>query len=134
MPQIIVNYLVIISAALINMLIGYVWFSSFLFGAKWSSLNEKNRALKKVSNLIYLFTFIASLVMSYILAVIISFTEIKSAVGGAFMGFILWLGFVASTGMISHLYSNRSNQLFMIDNGYYLVSMMIMGAVLAVFY
>jgi len=135
MPQVIINYLVIILTALVNMFIGYLWYSRFMFGNRWLILIGRTELqLKKMGNFIYLYSFLASLVMSYVLAVIISFSEVNSIIGGAFVGFILWLGFIATTSLNSFLFAGRSSRLYLIDNGYYLLSLMIMGGLLAIFY
>src|ERR1700737_19936 len=55
-----------------------------------------------------------------------------SAAQGAAVGFFNWLGVVAVVTLTIAVYEKRPFKLFVINNGYQLVSMLIMGAILAV--
>lgn len=47
------------------------------------------------------------------------------------VGFCLWLGFIAVTTLSQVIYENRPMQLFVINNGFRLLSLVIMGAIVA---
>jgi len=51
---------------------------------------------------------------------------------GAAVGFFNWLGFVAVATLGSVTFEKRPLQLYLINNGYLLLALLIMGAVLAV--
>ena len=51
---------------------------------------------------------------------------------GLFAAFLSWLGFVAFTGINSVTYEHKPVKLYLINTGFQLVSMLIMGAILAV--
>jgi nitrate reductase gamma subunit len=51
---------------------------------------------------------------------------------GAFVGFICWLGFMAAPLFAETNYEKRPYKLFAINSGYWLVSMLLSGVVLAV--
>ena len=50
---------------------------------------------------------------------------------GLLVGFLAWLGFVATTKAVSSLYEGRSRNLYLIDVGYHLVELLVMGVILA---
>jgi hypothetical protein len=52
--------------------------------------------------------------------------------GGIFVGFIVWLGFFAAPNLPQGIYENRPFKLFAINNGYWLIGLIIVGIVLAV--
>jgi hypothetical protein len=58
--------------------------------------------------------------------------EPKNLVVGLFAAFLCWLGFVAFTSINSVTYEHKPVKLYLINTGYQLVSMLIMGAILAV--
>jgi hypothetical protein len=54
--------------------------------------------------------------------------------GGAFVGFICWLGFIAMPLLAETIYEQRSFKLFAINNGYWLAAVVGSGALLAVWH
>ena len=51
---------------------------------------------------------------------------------GAFVGFLCWLGLIAATQFPQGIYENRPFKLFAINSGYWLVGLLIIGGLLAV--
>jgi len=131
-----VNVLAIIVAAVANMVIGMLWYSPAVFGKAWMkasgvSMDKMKKANKNMGKT-YGMMFLGTLLMTYILANFINLTNATTAVGGAMTGFWLWLGFVATTKLSDVLFEGKSMLLYKINAGYYLVSMALMGALLAV--
>lgn len=135
MPHVDLNYAAILVAAIAPMLLGMVWYSPALFGKTWVKLLGKNeQEMKKMGKQAtngYILTFVSALIMSYVLAHFVDYTMSTTAIQGVETGFWLWLGFVATTGMINFVWQNKHRNLYVIDNGYHLVSLMVMGAILA---
>ena len=73
-----------------------------------------------------------SFVLAYVLAHFVRFAGAEGAWQGAQVGFLAWLGFVATTNLNTVLFEFRPLGLYLINNGYHLVSMLGMGALLAV--
>ncbi len=129
-----VNYLAVLVAAILNMAIGALWYSPSLFGKSWMELAgiraedaEKRAAGARRA---YSWTFVASLVMAYALARILWYAKIGSLGGGAAIGLLAWLGFVATTIGANYLFEGRPCRLYKINVGYPLVSLIVMGALL----
>lgn len=129
-----VNYLAVLVAAIVNMLIGAIWYSHSLFGKSWMELagirpedTEKRASGAKRA---YSWTFVASLLMAYALARILWYAQAQSVVGGALIGLLAWLGFVATAVGTNYLFEGRPCRLYAINTGYTLVSLIVMGTIL----
>jgi hypothetical protein len=62
----------------------------------------------------------------------VRYAEITTVPWGLAIGLLNWLGFVAVASISTVTYEKRPLGLFLITNGYNLISMMIMGAIIAV--
>ncbi len=135
MPQVDINYWAVLVAAIVNFLLGAVWYS-LLFGKQWLAIINKSEAeleeMKKGAPRAYVLSIIAALVMSFVLAHMVDYAQATNVVDGVLSGFWLWLGFVATTNLAAVLFEARPVGLYLINTGYYLVSLLIMGAILAV--
>jgi hypothetical protein len=73
--------------------------------------------------------FIGDLVMAYILARFAAWYGATTLVEGALVGFMAWLGFVATILAGSIYYERKPMELVLINAGYHLVSIVVMGAI-----
>jgi hypothetical protein len=62
----------------------------------------------------------------------VKFTGAETVKSGALTGFWLWLGFIATSNLETVLFESRPLGLYFINNGYHLVGLLGMGALLAV--
>ncbi|UCH10365.1 MAG: DUF1761 domain-containing protein [Fidelibacterota bacterium] len=133
-----INYLAVLVVAVVHFALGALWYSPVLFATPWMSVIGKTReqieAEVRGDRMIqsYGFTFVAYLVMAYILSHIVDYTAADSIWTGALSGFWMWLGFVATTILTVDLFENRGWKHYLIHVGYHLVGIVIMGAILAV--
>ncbi len=140
MVQVPINYLAVIVAAVANMVLGFLWYGP-LFGKQWMALmgmtKEKMDAEKAKGGMwkVYLLAFIGSLVMAFILdhAIIFagSYLGVSGWSAGLQGGFWNWLGFIAPVTLGSVLWEGKSWKLWFLMNGYYLLSFLIMGSIVA---
>jgi len=133
-----INYLALLVVAVLNMALGFVWYSPMLFGKQWSVLmgwgkmSEKDMKTKQQEAMpAYMWSFVGSLVMGYVLSHVVQTFGDMSLMGGLQAGFWMWLGFVAPVMISSNMFNNKPMSLFYIDGGYRFVSLLLMGAVLA---
>lgn|SRR5690348_6050134 len=129
-----INILAVIVAALVTFGIGALWYSPLLFGKQWVELNgvspDKVEAMRKNAPKLYGISFVGYLVMAAMFAILLRMTHIERLVGGAKLGFLLWLGFVATVGLTASLYAGRNLKAFALDAGYQLVFLVVMGLLL----
>ena len=130
-----VNYLSVLLAGVASMVVGFLWYSPFLFGNLWMNLSgltkEKMEAAKaKGMGKSYFIAFLSSLVVAFVLA---HFAKVWNAQGvsGAFaLAFWPWLGFVATTEINSILWDNKPVNLYLLNIAHHLVSIFAMALVL----
>jgi hypothetical protein len=132
MDPIEINYWAVLVAALINMVIGMLWYSKLLFGSTWLQAINKSEAEIKASStsLLYLTSTVSALIMAFVLAHILSLIGANDLVAGIEGAFWLWLGFVFTTNLVSSLFEGKSKQVYWIYVSYQLVSLLIMSVVL----
>jgi hypothetical protein len=68
--------------------------------------------------------------MAMVIALLMGLTGATTAVQGIVIAVLGWLGFGFTIGLNSNLYSNKRPAAFMIDAGYQLVYVIIMGAII----
>lgn len=130
-----INIIAIIIAAVANMVIGFGWYSTSVFGKPWMKMlgmtKDDLEKAKKEMGPKYGIMVIASLVMACILAGIVLLAGSNTLIGGAKVGFAVWLGFVATIGLNSYIFESKPINLYFINVGYYLVALIVQGAILA---
>lgn len=136
--EIVVNYVAVLLAGVASMVVGFLWYSPSLFGKQWMALmghTEKSlEAAKKEMNKTYTISFVASLLMAYVLSHVMTmsmnFFHYDPLPTGLISGFWMWLGFVAPVQLTDVLFGSKSPKLYAINTGYQLASLLAMGAVL----
>ena len=136
-PNVEVSFLPILIATLISMAIGMYWYSPSLFGRLWIRLSEIkiskiNKEKKKGMALTYIIAFAAALITSYVIANFIKYTTAEGFAEGARGGFWLWLGIVAPTTLGVVLWEGKPFKLWLLNNSYNLLSLIVIGGILAV--
>jgi len=125
-----VNWLAIVVAAVAHFLIGWAWYAPPVFGKRWQELSGlKMDGASGLAQAIVV-QLIGNLVMAYVLARFILHYGEPGLVWGAVIGFMAWLGFVATIMIGSVFYEKRPFGLFTINAGYQLVGIVVMGAIL----
>ena len=131
-----VNIWAVLASAIASMVIGFVWYSPILFGKQWMKLSKIDP--KKIADVnkhmakTYSISFLAMLVMAYILAQTLSLTLITTAFDGALMGAVIWLGFVAASMINIVLFESKPWSLYFINSGYYLACLIVSGVILTI--
>ena len=70
--------------------------------------------------------------MAYVLAHFIDYVEATTVVAGMTAGFWLWMGFIATVKLGGVLWEGKPWTLYGLDVAYYLVSLLVMSSILAV--
>ena len=123
------NWLSIILAAVSSFVVGGIWYGP-LFGRAWmNAFNFTEEDLKKRN---IPFTFGMSLFLALIAAINLDmFIGPQATIGfGANAGFFAGLGWVATFLGILYLFEMQSLKAYLINAGYCILSLCIMGAIL----
>lgn len=128
------NYVAIIVSAVILWLLGAVWYSPALFAKPWMAIIGIKKDAGKSSSMAagMIASFICDLILAFILAHIVIWTQAATFGWGAMVGFIVWVGFIAAPNLPQGIYEGRPFKLFAINSGYWLVGLLIVGGVLAI--
>lgn len=128
MEQVYIDWVVVIIAAAVNMGIGFVWYSKWLFGPMWTKLSH--HAIKKAHPSTYVLASVNSLIIAFFLAFFETYLGVTTVTDGMFVGFLCWLGFVATTQIGSVLWCKGPWNLFLVNTGCKLLSFIVMGGLL----
>jgi hypothetical protein len=85
------------------------------------------------SKLPFVIAIVANFVMAWVLAGVIGHMGPVSVRSGLISGAFAWLGFVVTTLSVNYAYGARKPMLTVIDGGYWLGALLIMGAVIGAF-
>lgn len=136
MTQVVVNFWAVLVAAVVQFIIGSLWYSPLLFVKPWMKLMkidpEGMKPTAQEMSKIFLVSIVSSLIMCYILAHFAVYAGAVNIVHGLQLGFWMWLGFIVTTHIHGVLYEKRPFALFAINMGHYLVSLLASGVILAI--
>jgi hypothetical protein len=133
-----INYVAVVAAAVASLVVGFLWYG-VLFKKQWMSLmgitHESVSGMKMSANQAYFVQFIASLIMAYVLAHSLVYANpylsTRDLGAGLLVGFWNWLGFVMPVTLGMVLWENKPWKLWLLNASNYLVSLMVMGAILS---
>jgi len=128
-----VNWWAIVVAAVVKFLIGWGWYAPPVLGKRWQELsNFTQEQMRSGLAAAIVVQIIGDLIMAYVLARFIAHYGAAGVLGGALIGFMAWLGFVATIMASAIFYEKKPAELVAINAGYQLVGIVVMGAILAV--
>jgi hypothetical protein len=134
MAAVTVNWLAIIVAAIVRFGIGAGWYTA-LFGQRWRQLQGVPEGASTAGMAQGMAAgFIGDLVMAYVLARFVGHYGAVNLWDGIVVGFLAWLGFVATIMAGSIFYEKKPTELVAINAGYQLVTILVMGVILAVWH
>ncbi|MBZ0205886.1 MAG: DUF1761 domain-containing protein [Flavobacteriales bacterium] len=128
-------YLHILVAALAAFALGAIWYS-FLFGKTWMKelgfTEESIRSSGANMGMIFGSTLVLTFIMAFGIAVLIELHQVPNItwMDGLRIGLLAGLFFVATSMAINYLYQRRSIKLWLIDAGYQVCFMGLIGAIL----
>ncbi len=124
-----INWLSVIVAALSAFMVGGLWYGP-LFGKAWAEgfgFSEEYLADRNMP-LVFGFSLLLSIVAAINLEMFIGADA--SLMFGLFAGFAAGLGWVAAFLGILYLFEGRSMKVFLINGGYCVVALSVMGTIL----
>jgi hypothetical protein len=128
-----INYPAVVVAAIVHFLIGGVWYA--LFGNKfieligWSPEKVAQMGNENPAKA-YILAFLMSLVLVFVLAHFLQYTNARTVAQGLQTAFWLWLGFVVTTQLPTVVFEERPFGLYLLSIGYQFVALLLTGAIL----
>jgi hypothetical protein len=134
------NFLAIIVAAVAAIAIGFLWYGP-LFGKQWIrmmgwSSEHRDAARKKGMTGQLIIQVIGSLVMAFVLSHAVLDLGLVHHYSGVFLGlyagFWNWLGFIAPVTVGMVLWEGKPWKLWLLNSGCWVLTLLVMGVILAV--
>lgn len=134
-----INVLAVVSATVIAIILGFLWYGP-IFGKKWMAeagitpeklARDKAKGMGKTYAIMIVSTCVMSYVLSHVLVFASMYLQTSGITAGISTGFWMWLGFVMPVSLGSVLWDGKSWTYWFITAGYYLVALIFMGIVLA---
>lgn len=133
-----VNYLAILVAGVVSMVIGFLWYSPMLFGKPWmklmgytaESLKKAQKEMGKLYAVCFVLTLVMGYVLSHVMTMSMSFFHYDALSTGLISAFWMWFGFVMPVQATDAIFGSKKVNLFVINSGFQLAALLVMGAVL----
>lgn len=127
-----INYMAVLVAAVASYVIASIWYG-VIFRKLWMQLTNISEMKPTAQSIVIVF--VGTLLMSYVLDHSIMFgnayMHATGISGGLQGGFFNWLGFIVPLTLTGVVYEKRPWKLWMLDNAFWLISPLAMGAILA---
>ncbi len=128
-----VNYLAVVIAAVVAIVIGFVWYAPQVFGNRWLAyLGTTRAALGQPSPAGIATGVIASLLNAWVLAVLATTLKASTAQEGIILGVLVWLGFMATLTAAQIGFEKKPWGLWVLNNAHNVIVQAVMGIVVAV--
>ena len=119
-----INCLAVLVAAIAYFMLGAIWYSKALFGAKWAvavgiNMNDPDKGKGMAKMMIG--TFVLILVTCIGLALLVNRLDLTLFVSAVKLSLITGICFATTAVSISFIYESRPTALYFIDCGYHLV-------------
>ena len=126
-----INWLAVVASAVSAFVLGGIWYGP-IFGKAWQRLEGISDEQMQGGHMPMIFggALVLNLVMATSLALLLQLHPAPALISGFAAGGLLGLGFIASAYGISYLFGRKPLALWLIDAGYMVVFMALMGAIL----
>ena len=126
-----INIFAVLTAALVYWLLGAAWFT--IMREPWlAGIGKTMEQLQKDGanpGIAYTVALLSNVAIAYALGWIMVSTGEQTASRGLLLGAVLWVALVATTFGTEYIFEGRSFQGFLINAGYPLAGLLIMGAI-----
>jgi len=124
-----INWLAAIVCLVLNIIIGSVWYGpKTFFPVWWKSIGKTENDKPNGKPLTWILLVVAGIVQIIFVALTVQLLGIKNAASGALAGFLLWIGFVASTGLVTKLFPGQLKA-WVIEEGHHLINFLVFGII-----
>lgn len=125
------NYIAILVAAVAAYLAGAIYYG--WLGKTWMKAARIDPAEAKMSLPLMITGFVCELIMAWVMAGVIGHFGDVTISTGLISGFLLWLGFMATTLTVNQRYQGFGWNLTIIDGLHWLIVALLMGGIIGAF-
>ena len=135
MPVTQINFFAVFVAGLGVFAIGALWYSPVAFGKLWARAHgyDKEKMIEMQASVgrTYAVSFLCYLFMALVLSILVALVGVATFIQGMWLGTLVWAGFAFTIGLTGNMFSDKPLSTFLIDAGYQLVYLNVMGGILA---
>ena len=127
-----VNWIPVLAATIAAFVLGGIWYSPMVFGKAWIAANGFNIKSMKEKDRNIALMFVLAFVLQWLTASLLSAVlgPNANAIYGLNVGLLVGSFFAATSLGVTYIFESRGLKLFMINGGYYVVSIALMGYIL----
>jgi hypothetical protein len=123
-----VNYVAVVVAAIVAIVIGFVWFSPQALGRQWTAYGVPAAPARPGPSAVVVGV-VSALLNAWVLALLALNLRGTSISDGAMLGFLVWLGFIATVTAAEFGFLQRPGSAWAINNIHHVIVQIVMGAV-----
>ncbi|MEL7004096.1 MAG: DUF1761 domain-containing protein [Bacteroidota bacterium] len=125
-----INYLAVVVAAIVSYAISAIWYT--VFGEPWMAYNKLTLEFVEanISVTPYIVALVNSFVFAFVMAWILKRMNVKSAIDGLKIGFVMGISFALLLTMTTNFFSYRPYELSWIDGGVNWLIFAVVGLIL----
>ena len=125
-----VSYVAVLIAAVAHIVLGYIWYMPLVFGKRYEAATGKTLPTGMPAPMTIAYMVVSALLAAYGLGLLFGGIGL---VNGAVWGALIWLYFAAPVAAAGVVFEGRSWMWWAITAGYWLVGMVLMGAIVGYF-
>ena len=126
-----VNHLAIVAAVVLHQALGFLWYGVLFFNPWLEGLGKTPTGINQSDPIPFILDIAGWFVASYVIAWLIRKTNTASALQGALLGAVLWLGLALPTLVPHYAFAGLQATVTVIDALNVLIALVVTGAVLA---
>ena len=131
-----INWLAVVVCVVVSMVSGSLWFNPKTFyPAWWRAIGRSESDASGIQNMgmVWGLTILSSFVQAASIALMINTMGSMTLGSGVMAGFMLWLGFVATTSLTNKLFAGQLKA-WVLEQGNHLINFLLFGAILGVWH
>jgi hypothetical protein len=130
-----INLWSILVASIVAFVISAIWYSPILFGKEWMTLtgmSEDDIQTAKSNGVVklYVFQFIFTVISFCVLGFAMSTIGTNTGSDGAFLGLLVWIGFILPIGASNIMWEKKPFKLVLINTIGTLLTLVVGGAII----
>ena len=127
-----VNYIAVVVAAVVGMVIGAVYYMPQVVGKAWmNAIGKTEKDLPGANRpILYVFAAIFTLLLATMLAAAIGWADAHTVGKGALVGLLFWIGLAIPIVGTVFMFEGRKLANHAITGGHYLIALVVKGAII----
>ncbi|MDO8579577.1 MAG: DUF1761 domain-containing protein [bacterium] len=126
-----INYWIIITASIVGMIVGFIWYAPWAFGKLW--MKSKNTPIEKPKTSVWIGMTISTFITAFVLAALFNSLVIVSFWGLVLTAFLLWIGFTVPMKLGDYYFGTDSFTFFLLSVGHELALLTVMSLIIGIF-